>query len=76
MDDSMMAAAPTPEHKASRSMNAMEIEALRYMVNENSTRRDADCDSPMSHLSYSKAYKQEESPMRPLTRLIETYTWK
>jgi len=36
MDDSMMAAAPTPEHKASRSMNAMEIEALRYMVNENS----------------------------------------
>eukprot|EP01035_Chromulina_nebulosa_P034171 gene34171-45826_t len=66
MDDNLMAAA-TPGHKASRSMNAMEMGALRYMVNENSTRRDAECDSPMSHLSYSKAYKQDESPMRPLT---------
>ena len=65
MDDNLMAS-PTAGHKASRSMNAMDMGALRYMVNENSTKRDADCDSPMSHLSYSKAYKQEESPMRPL----------
>jgi hypothetical protein len=66
-DDNLMASPPPAGRKASRSMNAMEMGALRYLVNENAIKRDAECESPMSHLSYSKAYKQEESPMRPLT---------
>ena len=59
--------ASPPTHKTSRSMNAVEMGALKQLVNENSDRRDRELDSPASNsttLSYSKTYGNEDmSPM-------------